>query len=94
MSLDKDGIIEDKWRELLLCSGQKEPAEFHRFYHRPLIALFAEEAFKGFTTMGCKPWIGRNSGRVRETLNEGWQQFWLNPKNYADWESKAVAALI
>jgi hypothetical protein len=85
--------IEDKWHELLFYSGQKEPAEFHRFYPRAIIRLFAEEAYKGFTTMGCKPWTAQNSGRVRETLNAGWQQFWIDPKNYTDWETKAVAAL-
>jgi hypothetical protein len=40
------------------------------------------------------PWAGKNCGRVRETLNEVWQQFWLDPKSYTDWEAKTVAALL
>ena len=86
--------IEDKWRELLHCSGQKEPAEFHRFYPRPILTLFAEEAYKGFIAMGCKPWGGNNSARVRETLNEGWRQFWLDPKGYTGMGTPAVAILL
>ena len=87
-------VIEDKWREFLQCSGQKEPAEFHRFYPRAIITIFAEEAHKGFTAMGCQPWAGNNSGRVREVLNEGWRQFWRDPKSYTDWEAKTVASLL
>jgi len=51
--------IEDKWHKLLICSGQKEPAEFHRFYPQAIIRLFAEQAYKGFTALGCKPWLGK-----------------------------------
>jgi len=86
--------IEDKWDQLLTCSGQKEPAEFHRFYPRTIIRVFAEEAYKGFTAMGCKPWTIKKSGQVREALNQGWRQFWLDPKGYSAWETKAVAALL
>lgn len=86
--------IEAKWHELLVCSGQKEPAEFHRFYPQAIIRLFAEEAHKGFTAMGCKPWNGKNSGQIRETLNEAWRQFWFDPKSYTAWETKAVAHLL
>jgi hypothetical protein len=87
--------IQGKWNELLLCSGQKESAEFHRFYPRTVIRLFAEEAYKGFTGMNCKPWTAiDNYSRVRETLNEGWRQFWTDPKGYTEWETKAVAALL
>lgn len=86
--------IEDKWRGLLSCSGQKEPAEFHRFYPKPIIRRFAQEAHKGFTAMGCKPWTLHQAGPIRELLNEAWRKFWLDPQNYTAWETKAVAAIL
>ncbi len=86
-------VIEQEWKELLACSGQKEPAEFQRFYPRQILRFFAEEAYKGFNGMGCKPWTAMNAGRVRETLNEAWRQFWRSPEAYTVWETEAVERL-
>lgn len=88
------GAIEEKWRTLLFCSGQKEPAEFHRFYPKPIIRQFAQEAYNGFNKMGCKSWTSPHAGQIRELLNEAWRRFWHDPKNYTAWENNAVAAIL
>jgi hypothetical protein len=86
--------IEAKWGELLVYAGQREPAEFHRFYPKHIIRLFAEQAYKGFEAIGCRPWTSKSGGQVRTALNEAWQQFWCDPKNYTTWETKAVGGLL
>jgi hypothetical protein len=86
--------IENKWRELLGCSGQKEPAEFHRFYPKAIIRLFAKEAYIGFTSMGCRPWNSKDGGQVGQILNKAWRQFWLDPKGYTAWEAQSITGLL
>ena len=86
--------IEAKWKELLSVTGQSEPPEYHRYYPRPLLKKCVEEAFEGFTGMGCKPWATSDERTIRKILNEAWRRFWTAPESFAAWEKEVTEALI
>jgi len=86
--------IDSKWKRLLAVAGQSEPEDYQRYYPKPVLKKCMEEAFEGFTAMGCKPWPGNDGDTVRKTLNEAWQRFWTAPQSFAAWEKEATEALI
>jgi hypothetical protein len=86
--------IGEHWQRLLEVTGHSEPPDFRRYYPKHLLQKCAEEAFDGFTAMGCKPWTGSERGSVRSVLNEAWRRFWACPKDYVAWEKKASDALL
>jgi hypothetical protein len=88
------GEIEGHWNGLLSIAGQKEPADFQRYYPHKIIAQCVQAAFDGYTKMGCRPWPQSSDDNVRETLNAAWQNFWKSPQAFVAWERKASAALL
>lgn len=86
--------IAGHWQRLLDVTGHAEPPDFQRYYPKHLLQKCAEEAFRGFTGMGCKPWTGTERDSVRQVLNEAWQRFWTDPKGYVAWEKKASETLL
>ena len=82
--------IDSKWQSLLAVAGYSEPPDFHRYYPKHLLQICAKEAYAGFIGVGCKPWPGAGTDRVRRILNEAWSRFWASPKNYATWKKRCL----
>ena len=86
--------IRSRWEDLLRhCDAAPEP-EYHRCYPDDLLKGIAAHALRGVGAIGCRLAAPATADAVHGVLNQAWTAFWSAPEAYADWERRAVAALV
>lgn len=89
----KAGEIEGRWNELISATGSRREPEYRRCYPKHLLEALAEKSLEGTRAMGCRV-VGPTTRDIfHDALNGAWEEFWRDPKNYAEWEKGAVEEL-
>ena len=85
--------IETRWNRLIHATGFHKSPEYVRCFPQDRSARIAQLALAGIEGSGCAVARPGSGGRVRETLNSAWTQFWSGPSQYPQWEKGAVSSL-
>ncbi|HWY36559.1 MAG TPA: hypothetical protein VNX68_18090, partial [Nitrosopumilaceae archaeon] len=83
--------IEAKWEEFKGITGQKKDPEFTIAVPDKLLKLAAEYCLVGTREIKCEIAKADSTKKVYQLLNSSWQQFWLDPGNFHEFEKKALA---
>lgn len=87
------GEIRRQWEQLIAANGSRKDPDYVACYPDSLLAVVAREALQGVEGMGCVVVRPGNEGKVSSVLNQAWDEFWLNPMAYSEWEHEAQRRL-
>ncbi|MBK9097497.1 MAG: hypothetical protein IPM14_05085 [bacterium] len=86
--------IENKWDEFVRLGKSKTIPEFNRAYPTDLIQLVTALAHQGTKSLNC---IFASSNckddSIQFILNNAWDTFWENPREYINWEKQQILTL-
>ena len=89
---DEATAIRNKWEEFLQIIGQKRSDEYAIAYPEKILKSAAEFCYVGTNQIGCQLATPATGDKVSRLLNDSWNQFWVDPINFIEWEQKAVTA--
>jgi hypothetical protein len=85
--------IEGRWSQLIDVARSRPDAEYRRCFRKRILESVAEKALVGVRGMNCRVAGHSTTGKVHDTLNLAWKEFWRDPEAYVDWEKAAVETL-
>lgn len=98
-TLDRLGFLDEReqvarrWAKIVGIAEPSIPPEYGRCYPQELLEVCVDNTLEAARTAGCKL-VGKTmSGEIRRLLNEAWQELWIRPSGYLDWEQRNVATL-
>lgn len=87
---EERAAIEHRWEEYLALSGSEASPEYRRCFPKELVSRVEGLAFEGTRALGCDIVRQEMKGSGRLLLNEAWRVFWRTPREYVEWEQRAV----
>ncbi len=81
------------WKQFIEIAEYKQTAEFRRCFDLNMLEKLVEIGYHAVEQMGCRIAQRSTSDRLHTLFNVAWQQFWQDPKRYANWEATAVQQL-
>jgi hypothetical protein len=85
--------IEGRWSQLIDAARSSPDADYRRCFPKRILESVAEKALIGVRGMNCRIAEPSTTGKVHDTLNRAWKEFWRDPDAYVDWEKAAVETL-
>jgi hypothetical protein len=85
--------ISAAWRNFEHVTGAAPIPEYAHCYAEAILCEVVASVHEGVSKIGVTIAAAGAMTRTVTLLNEAWTQFWLDPPNYALWESKTVEAL-
>jgi hypothetical protein len=85
--------IERRWAQLIEAARSSPDADYRRCFPKRILESVAEKALIGIRGMNCRVAEPSTVGKVHDTLNTAWKEFWRDPHGYVDWEKAAVETL-
>ncbi len=82
-----------QWRQFLTEAGIQAEPEYQRCVPDTLLSGIAADAKIGVAGLGCRVVTTDTADDVHRILNAAWDQFWLTPASYVEWERTAMADL-
>ena len=81
------------WNDFLLETGFNPEPEYQRCVPDTLLSAVAADARTGVEGLGCRLATADTADEVHQLLNTAWDQFWMAPESYVEWERKAMQKL-
>lgn len=85
--------VRTQWRQFLEEAGIQAEPEYQRCVPDALLLRIAADAKAGVAGLGCRVVSADTADDVHRILNAAWDQFWLAPESYSEWEPTAMADL-
>jgi len=85
--------MERRWNTLLQISGAVAEPEYQYCFPEHILETFAQKAYEATLELKCQIATPETDHPIYSMLNDAWNVFWDNPRQYIDWERQAVAQL-
>jgi hypothetical protein len=85
--------VASRWHDAMNLANAKAPPDYLFCYPDELIAMAVAKARQGFAQMQCRFATPTTRDPIHGLLNRAWKQFWKQPANYQQWETKEVVDL-
>jgi hypothetical protein len=82
--------IKAKWNEFIEIVGQKSHTDYNIAFPEKLLKKAAEFAYIGVQQIDCQIATKQTADKVSRLLNDAWQQFWVDPQTFYEWERQAL----
>jgi hypothetical protein len=82
--------IEGRWSQLIDAARSSPDADYRRCFPKRILESVAEKALIGVRGMNCRIAEPSTTGKVHDTLNRAWKEFWRDPDTYVDWKKRPL----
>ncbi len=86
--------IAKRWSDLVGLSGYILEPEYHQCFPDSVLESISRHALSGVSNIGCRIASPSTADQVHSALNSAWEQFWLRPTEYVEWERAEVTRMI
>ena len=90
---DEAEKIAEVWQSVIGSSSYKPPSDFRTCYPQDVLKKIAKQGLKGVKAIRCRIAHAGCDDEIHTLLNEAWQRFWDNPREYAAWEDQKTKEL-
>ncbi len=90
---DEARAIAEVWQSMIGSSSYKPPSDFRTCYPQDVLEKIAKQGLEGVKEIGCRIAHAECNDEIHTLLNEAWQRFWDNPREYAASEDQKTKEL-
>ena len=90
---DEAERIAEVWKSVIGSSSYKPPSDFRTCYPQDVLGEIANQGLEGVREIGCRIAHAECNDEIHTLLNEAWERFWDNPREYAAWEDQKTREL-
>lgn len=99
LGLEKVGFAQEttdlkkRWQQYLKVSEAKRDSNYKRCFPEHLLKRIVDLAYEGTVDTRCRIVTPNVNDPIHMAFNEAWQQFWLHPHTYIQWEKRKINEL-